>query len=122
MGVRNQWAIVFPFIQYFIVIMVCVVAFMMICALDDASDIVMNAMAFGFIGEIGRYFNAPLSKHMSSTRIQGLDVDKYGDEEIFYLYDEYSESNAVYEDGTYSDSGWYILEEERKAGLLNDYK
>merc|ERR1719277_740148 len=79
----------------------------------------MNSLAFTFIAEVGSYFNAPLVKRLGSLRIEGLPKD-YGD--INYLYPEYLESNAIREDGSYTDEGWYILEEEEKAGLLSDYQ
>jgi hypothetical protein len=41
--------------------------------------------------------------------------EAYGEEDIWYLYSEYSEANA-------SETGWYVLEEEEKAGMITDYK
>jgi len=117
--VRNQWTLSIPLIQYAVQLVVVTVSFLIICAQNEPFDIVMNSLAFTFISEVGSYFNAPLAKTMASTLISNLGKE-YG--EIYYLYPEYKVSNAIRDDGTYTDSGWYILEDEEKAGLLNDYK
>ncbi|CAK0873646.1 unnamed protein product, partial [Prorocentrum cordatum] len=119
MEVRNNWAIGIAFVQYGVILVVTTVSFVIVFAQKDPFDIVMNSLAFTFIAEVGSYFNAPLVKRLGATRIEGLPED-YG--EINYLYPEYSESNALRDDGTYTDEGWYILEEESKAGLLSDYE
>lgn len=118
---RNGWAICLPIIQYFVVLIVCTVSFVIICAQAEAFDIVMNSLAFTFIAEVGSYFNGPLSDRMGSTLIKGLNPEDYPDP-IFYLYPQYDISNAVYDDDKYTDGGWYIVEDEQKAGLLSDYR
>lgn len=120
MEIRSNWVILIPLIQYAIVYIVTQVSFLIICAQREAFDIVMNSLAFTFIAEVGSYFHSPLSKRLAETCVQCLDKS-YGDD-IRYLYPEYAESNAVNEDGTYTDDGWYICEDEQKAGLLSDYK
>merc|ERR1711937_443091 len=82
----------------------------------------MNSPAFTFIAEVGEYFHSSLSEQLGATNIASLDKATYGDLEIKYLCPEYSESNAVNEDGSYTDEGWYICEDEQKAGLLSDFK
>lgn len=119
--IRNAWAACIPLIQYFVILVVATVSFVIICAQAEAFDIVMNSLAFTFIAEVGSFFNGPLSKRMGATLIKNLPADDYPDP-VFYLYPEYDSSNALYEDGKYTDGGWYILEEEQKAGMLNDYK
>lgn len=117
--VRNQWTIVIPMIQFTILLILTCVSFLVIWAQDEAFDVVMNSLAFTFIFEVGTYFNDPLARKMASTKIAGLDPS-WG--EINYMYPEYLMSNAITEDGTYTDGGWYILDDEQKAGLLSDYK
>jgi len=119
--IRNGWAIGLPLIQYSVILVVCTVSFVIICAQAEAFDIVMNSLAFTFIAEVGSYFNGSLSNRMGSTLIKNLPAEDYPDP-IFYLYPEYSVSNAEYDDGKYTDGGWYILEGEEKAGLLSDYR
>jgi len=118
--VRNGWVICIPIVQYCILLVVTIVSFAVLCAQTEAFDIVMNSLAFTFIAEVGGYFNEPLAKYLSTTKIRPA---PWGNEEIYYLYAEYAESNAVCDDGTYTDAGWYICEDETgKAGLLSDYK
>jgi hypothetical protein len=119
--IRNAWAICLPLIQYSVVLVVCTVSFVIICAQAEAFDIVMNSLAFTFISEVGSFFNGPLAKRMGSCLIKDLPPDDYPDP-VFYLYPEYDISNAVYDDGKYTDGGWYIVEDEQKAGMLSDYK
>jgi len=114
---QNGWVIVIPVLQYAIIFVVTTVSFLMICAQKEPFDIVMNSLAFGFIAEVGSYFNEFLSKHLADLAIS---PEVLGD--MRYLYPEYDESNAVEADGKYTDGGWYICEEEQKAGLLSDYK
>eukprot|EP00929_Paragymnodinium_shiwhaense_P038154 TRINITY_DN20212_c0_g1_i1.p1 TRINITY_DN20212_c0_g1~~TRINITY_DN20212_c0_g1_i1.p1 ORF type:complete len:501 (+),score=94.26 TRINITY_DN20212_c0_g1_i1:146-1648(+) len=118
---RNSWTIVIPCIQYCVLLTVTTVSLVIISAQDEPFDIVCNALAFTFIFEVGGYFNDPLAKRMSETKVAVLDSEAYGCE-FFYLYPEYKESNAINDDGTYTDGGWYILMDEEKAGLLSDYK
>lgn len=120
-SLRNSWAVGLALMQYLIILVVCTVSFVIICAQAEAFDIVMNSLAFTFIAEVGSYFNAPLSKRMGSTLIKNLPADDYPDP-IYYSYPEYDIANAVYDDGRYTDGGWYICEEEQKAGLLSDYR
>ncbi|CAK9001447.1 Uncharacterized protein SCF082_LOCUS6929 [Durusdinium trenchii] len=117
--VRNSWAICIPLIQYVVLQCITIVSFLVICAFDEPFDIVMNSLAFTFIAEVGGVFNDPLVNRMANLLIKGL-PEGYG--EIKYLYPEYQLSNAVNDDGTYTDGGWYICEEEEKAGLLSDYR
>mmetsp|Transcript_158640 Transcript_158640/g.280188 ORF Transcript_158640/g.280188 Transcript_158640/m.280188 type:complete len:419 (-) Transcript_158640:157-1413(-) len=117
----HGWTIVLPLIQYVVLLVVATVSFVILCAQDEAFDVVMNTLAFTFIAEVGSYFNDPLSKRMARKSIKGLDTKDYPFP-IFYLYPEYLEANSLNDDGTYTDGGWYILEEEEKAGLLSDYK
>lgn len=119
--IRNSWAVGIPLIQYLVILVVATVSFVIICAQAEAFDIVMNSLAFTFIAEVGSFFNGPLSKRMGATLIKNLPTEDYPDP-IFYLYPEYDVSNAVYDDGKYTDGGWYILEEEQKAGMLSDYR
>lgn len=117
--VRNSWTICIPLMQYGVLLVVTTVSVVIISAQDEPFDIVVNSLAFTFIFEVGSYFNDPLARRMSETKISGIDPS-YG--EICYLYPEYKESNAINADGSYTDSGWYILEDEKKAGLLSDYR
>lgn len=119
--IRNGWAIGLPVIQYLVILVVCTVSFVIICAQGEAFDIVMNSLAFTFIAEVGSYFNGPLSTRMGKTLIRDLPKEDYPDP-IYYLYPEYDISNAVYDDGKYTDGGWYLVEDEEKAGLLSDYR
>lgn len=117
--VRNSWAICVPMIQYIVLMCVTTVSFLVICAFDEPFDIVMNSLAFTFIAEVGSFFNEPLVSRMAATAVQGLPAEY---DEIKYLYPEYRLSNAIREDGTYTDQGWYICDDEEKAGLLSDYR
>eukprot|EP00930_Biecheleria_cincta_P004370 TRINITY_DN105285_c0_g1_i1.p1 TRINITY_DN105285_c0_g1~~TRINITY_DN105285_c0_g1_i1.p1 ORF type:complete len:414 (-),score=67.27 TRINITY_DN105285_c0_g1_i1:70-1287(-) len=117
--VRNSWAVIIPFLQYSVVLIVATVSFLVICAFDEPFDIVMNSLAFTFIVEVGSFFNEPLVRRMAETNITGFTTDHGGSK---YLYPEYRLSNAINEDGTYTDEGWYICDDEEKAGLLSDYK
>ncbi|CAE8593381.1 unnamed protein product, partial [Polarella glacialis] len=108
-------------IQFLVILVVTTVSFLIICALDQPFDIVMNSLAFTFIAEVGGFFNDPLSKQMASTEVKGLDPAIYTCS-VKYLYPTYQKSNTINEDGTYTDGGWYICEDEEKAGLLSDYK
>ncbi|CAE7430784.1 unnamed protein product [Symbiodinium natans] len=117
--VRNSWAICVPIVQYIVLMCVTTVSFLVICAFDEPFDIVMNSLAFTFIAEVGSFFNEPLVSRMAATSVQGLPADY---DEIKYLYPEYRLSNAIREDGTYTDLGWYICDDEEKAGLLSDYR
>merc|ERR1711879_909863 len=60
-----------------------------------------------------------LSQSLASTSIERWAKEA---QDIRYLYPEYAERNALNSDGSYCDEGWYICEEEEKAGLLTDYK
>eukprot|EP00931_Biecheleriopsis_adriatica_P106781 TRINITY_DN81168_c0_g1_i1.p1 TRINITY_DN81168_c0_g1~~TRINITY_DN81168_c0_g1_i1.p1 ORF type:complete len:414 (+),score=54.64 TRINITY_DN81168_c0_g1_i1:39-1244(+) len=117
--IRNRWAICLPLIQYFVMLVVTVVSFVIICSMREAFDIVLNSLAFTFITEVGSYFNEPLAKRMADTEIDLLEANDYP---VNYLYPEYREENCINPDGSYTDAGWYILEDERKAGLLTDYR
>eukprot|EP00928_Gymnodinium_smaydae_P024984 TRINITY_DN20049_c0_g3_i2.p1 TRINITY_DN20049_c0_g3~~TRINITY_DN20049_c0_g3_i2.p1 ORF type:complete len:422 (-),score=70.58 TRINITY_DN20049_c0_g3_i2:644-1852(-) len=117
--VRNTWSLAIPLIQYAVLFAIATVSFVMVCAHSEPFDIVMNSLAFTFIAEVGVYFHSPLAKRMAATQIQSLSAD-YGEDPIYYLYTEYRESNAI-SDGVYMDKGWYIVEDEEKAGLLNDF-
>eukprot|EP00927_Polykrikos_kofoidii_P050755 TRINITY_DN44638_c0_g1_i1.p1 TRINITY_DN44638_c0_g1~~TRINITY_DN44638_c0_g1_i1.p1 ORF type:complete len:435 (+),score=37.34 TRINITY_DN44638_c0_g1_i1:64-1305(+) len=119
--VTNSWAIAIAIAQYFVLLVVTTVSFCIIFAQSEPFEIVMDSLAFTFIAEVGSYFNEPLVKCLAATKISSLDAS-YGDTEIFYLYPECNESNVLAEDGTYSDEGWYICDDEEKAGLLGDYK
>merc|ERR1712118_449144 len=119
--VRNSWAVCVPMMQYGVMLVVLSVSFLIVFAHDEPLDIVMDSLGFTFIAEVGSFFNAPLAKQMAATKIVSSCMpDCYG--EVFYLYPEYKESNALNDDGTYCDHGWYILKDESKAGLLSDYK
>lgn len=120
-SVRNRWSVCIPILQYTVLLAVTMVSFLIICAQDDPTDIVMNSLAFTFITEVSSFFNAALVRQMASQRIEGLD-ESYGTDPIFYLYPEVKQSNILNADGTYCDTGWYICEDEEKAGLLSDYK
>jgi hypothetical protein len=113
------WVLCIPMIQFAIVFVVTMVSFLIICAQKEAFDIVLNSLAFTFIAEVGSFFNTPLSETLASTSIERW--TKEGSD-IRYLYPVYAESNAVNKDGSYEDAGWYICEDEKKAGLLTDYK
>jgi len=115
----NRWAICFPLIQYAVLVVVACVSFLLICSISEAFDIVMNALAFTFITEVGQYFNEPLAKQLGQTEI-AMPVKK--DYTINYLYPEYRLDNFENPDGSYTDEGWYIAEDEEKAGLLSDYR
>lgn len=117
--VRNSWTICIPIIQYMVLQCITIVSFLVICTFDEPFDIVMNSLAFTFIAEVGSVFNDPLVHRMANTCIKDLPE---GYPVIKYLYPEYQLSNAVNDDGTYTDGGWYICEEEEKAGLLSDYR
>eukprot|EP00435_Cladocopium_sp_Y103_P019849 s2075_g4.t2 len=146
--VRNSWAICIPIIQYLVLQCITIVSFLVICAFDEPFDtwivrkpcergenvnwdIVMNSLAFTFIAEVGSVFNDPLVHRMANTCIKDpaklvlvrwiQDLPE-GYPVIKYLYPEYQLSNAINDDGTYTDGGWYICEEEEKAGLLSDYR
>eukprot|EP00932_Pfiesteria_piscicida_P005202 SRR837773.15108.p1 GENE.SRR837773.15108~~SRR837773.15108.p1 ORF type:complete len:496 (-),score=16.62 SRR837773.15108:113-1399(-) len=117
---RPSYVLIIPLIQFAVLLIVTTVSFMVLCAQTEAFDIVMNSLAFTFIAQVGGFFNGPLATHLGETFIR---PPPYGNESIAYLYPEYSISNAVNEDGTYTDGGWYICEDEvGKAGLLSDYK
>lgn len=117
--VQNSWALCFPLIQFSAMLIVTVVSFIMICSMNEAFDIVLNSLAFTFITEVGSYFNLPLAKHLGATEIQMKEKKSYT---VNYLYPDYRLDNAVNPDGSYTDDGWYILEEEEKSGLLSDYR
>jgi hypothetical protein len=114
----NHWAICFPLIQYSILVVVTCVSFIMICSISEAFDIVLNSLAFTFITEVGSYFNAPLAKQLGQTEIYMKEKKDYT---VNYLYPEYRIDNFENPDGSYTDEGWYISQEEQKAGLLSDY-
>lgn len=118
--VHNGWAVMIPLIQYAVLLVVATVSFLVICAFDEPFDIVMNSLAFTFIAEVSSFFNEPLVKRMAETNIKGYEIQN-GDP-VKYLYPDYRRSNAINDDGTYTDAGWYILDDEEKAGLLSDYK
>lgn len=118
--VRKGWTICFPLIQFTVMLIVAMVSFVIICFTNEPFDIVMNSLAFIFIIEIGGYFNAPLVKQMGATQIEGID-ESHG-YTINYLYPDYLLSNAINDDGTYTDTGWHLVDDEHKAGLLCDYK
>merc|ERR1712187_352275 len=84
--VRNGWAIFLPFTQFFIVLVVATVSFVVISAQAEPFDIVMNSLAFTFISEVGSYFNDPLVNRLASRQITGID-ESYGT--IMYLYPQY---------------------------------
>lgn len=116
----NGWAIAIPLVQYGVLLTITTISIAVLCAQTEAFDIVMNSLAFTFIAEVGSYFNSPLAEQMSKTNIR---PPPYDDPNIAYLYPEYLESNAINEDGTYTDEGWYLhMDEAGKAGLLSDYK
>lgn len=117
--VQNSWALCFPLIQFSVMLVVTVVSFVMICSMNEAFDIVLNSLAFTFIAEVGSYFNAPLAKKLGATEIAMKEKKSYT---INYLYPDYRLDNAINPDGSYTDDGWYILEEEMKSGLLSDYR
>eukprot|EP00405_Crypthecodinium_cohnii_P018395 CAMPEP_0206455544 /NCGR_PEP_ID=MMETSP0324_2-20121206/21816_1 /ASSEMBLY_ACC=CAM_ASM_000836 /TAXON_ID=2866 /ORGANISM="Crypthecodinium cohnii, Strain Seligo" /LENGTH=488 /DNA_ID=CAMNT_0053926269 /DNA_START=38 /DNA_END=1501 /DNA_ORIENTATION=+ len=117
---RPSFVLIIPLVQFSILLIVTTVSFMVLCAQTEAFDIVMNSLAFTFIAQVGAFFNGPLAQHLGETYIR---PPPYGNDSIAYLYPEYSIANAVNEDGTYTDGGWYICEDEvGKAGLLSDYK
>ena len=69
--VTNHWAIVIPCTQFFCAVFITNIAVCIICAYDDAFNIVMNSMAFSFVGDIPEMFSAPLLQAMTSQTIKG---------------------------------------------------
>eukprot|EP00933_Yihiella_yeosuensis_P073291 TRINITY_DN81930_c0_g1_i1.p1 TRINITY_DN81930_c0_g1~~TRINITY_DN81930_c0_g1_i1.p1 ORF type:complete len:419 (-),score=40.68 TRINITY_DN81930_c0_g1_i1:17-1273(-) len=117
--VRNNIAISIPLIKFLVLLCVITIAFLIICSLEKPLEMLIHTWIFICVAEADSFLNEPLARRMASTEVKGLN-SSFG--VVHYLYPTYSPANAINEDGTYLDAGWYILEDEEKTGLLNDFK
>ena len=67
---RNFWAICIPALQFVNAVAITCVAICVICAYENAFDIVMNSLAFSFLGELPEIFAEPLIDYMGSTKFE----------------------------------------------------
>lgn len=114
---RNSWVLLIPLLQFALGVLVVLVSALVTCGTNDPFDVVLNSLAFTFISQVARFFNEPLLRYYATTRIAGLDLEVYGEEPIYYLYSEYSETNSM---DKWEDS-WYIKDDQSHAGLLSDF-
>lgn len=112
---KQDLFLLIPFIQWALSTAIVCVSCVVICGFDEAFDIVMNSLAFTFIAEVAEVFNQPLTNHYGKLPIAGLDPELYGTDPIMYMVSEYSAANA-------SETGWYVLEDEDKAGMITDFR
>ena len=123
---HKQWVLVLPLVQMVLSTALVCVSCCITCALDEASDVVLNCLAFTFIGQVDDLFNKPLLRYYTTERLEGLS-EEYTDE-IYYLVGEYAEANAWNCDGAdtppekWFDSSWYVKQEDKVAGLLHDFR
>jgi len=124
--VHKQWVLILPLVQMVLSTALVCVSCCITCALDEASDVVLNCLAFTFIGQVDDLFNKPLLRYYTTERLEGLS-EEYTDE-IYYLVGEYAEANAWNCDGAdtppekWFDSSWYVKQEDKVAGLLHDFR
>ena len=93
------------------------VAICVICAYENAFDIVMNSLAFSFLGELPEIFADPLIEYMGSTKLDQIPED-WGD--IYYIVPEYTPED----DYLFTEPTWYTRRhaEKPKAGLIYDFE
>lgn len=123
---HKRWVLVLPIVQMVLSTALVCVSCCITCALDEASDVVLNCLAFTFIGQVDDLFNKPLLRYYTTEKLEGLS-EEYTDE-IYYLVGEYADANAWNCDGPdtpperWFDSSWYIKQEDKVAGLLHDFR
>eukprot|EP00929_Paragymnodinium_shiwhaense_P046793 TRINITY_DN23807_c0_g1_i2.p1 TRINITY_DN23807_c0_g1~~TRINITY_DN23807_c0_g1_i2.p1 ORF type:complete len:391 (-),score=17.24 TRINITY_DN23807_c0_g1_i2:271-1443(-) len=116
-------AIVIPLAYYAVALCTTCISWCVICGLETPFAIVSNAMAFTFISSVGQFFNQTLLTHYASTRVEFIRPELYWPE-TYYLVAKYDPDNAVDPDsGKHyaDDETWYILEKDRKVGMMTDF-
>lgn len=117
----NEWAIIIPLASYTVSVLILCLSYNIICGFGSAFDIVSSSVGFTFIANVSEFFNYDLIRHYRDHPVPGGRIDTTSGMSIMYLYPEYEVINAVWE-GERVEGSWYLLEEDKDAGFLHDFK